>query len=174
MTSLLTFAAIPVLAETGDTDPQFFERLAERFGWVAALVIVAFLALLALVFLTLRSLIKAQRRRDEDLRAADEERRKVEARREQRLEEGLMGLARLQGETRDAVTRQTALMLATDRADPKRVDEILQQLNAADRLCSVCPVRELPEPERRAVLDRAKWCAANYGQCLVNPANAGK
>lgn len=161
------------VAKQAVDDPAFFERLAEKFGWVAALVVVAFFVLLGLVVLVLRSLLKAQRRQEESLRSADTERRALEATREHRLVEGLMGLAKLQGETRDAVTRQTALMLATDRADPTRVDEILAQLNAADRLCNVCPLRDLPEPERAAVVERAKWCARNYQQCLVNPA-AGK
>lgn len=151
-------------------DPAVFERLAERFGWVAALVIVAFLVLLGLVALVLRSLLKAQRRQEESLRTADAERRDLEASREKRLVEGLMGLAKLQGETRDAVTRQTALLLATDRADPSRVDEILRQLTAADRLCAVCPLLDLPERERAVVVERAAWCSRNYATCLVNKA----
>ena len=177
--SLEALAVAAFASEAGSVaeraaDPAFFERLAERFGWVAALVVVAFFVLLGLVVLVLRSLLKAQRRQEEAFRSADAERRALETTREQRLVEGLMGLAKLQGETRDAVTRQTALMLATDRADPTRVDEILAQLNAADRLCNVCPLRDLPEAERAAVVERAKWCARNYQQCLVNPAATGK
>lgn len=182
-------AALPEASEV--PDPAMFERLAERFGWMAALLIVAFLALLSIVVLVVRSLIKAQRARDKALAAADEQRAQVEKDREQRLAEAdkqraqverdretrlteaIMELTKTQEATRDAVTRQTAVLLATTSAPPKRVDEIIAQLTAPARLCSVCTLQDIPADERGRIIDRARWCALNYSDCLVNR-NAGK
>ena len=167
-----TGGAFVVLAAQAEGAPDP-ERLAERFGWVAALVVVAFFVLLGLVALVLRSLLKAQRRQEAAAIASDRDRRASEVERDRQLREAIMDLTKSQGQTRDAVTRQTAVQLATQRAEPALIEEIVRRLTAPGQLCSVCPLADLPEEDRRLVAERSRWCLKNYAECLVNQKRQG-